>query len=76
MSPRLATPPAGLLARGVHVCPYLGPDGELVLVAVTSTGRRLCDPVTIPHGADRVGAADALWARLESEDPVPILRAC
>ncbi|MHB1097860.1 MAG: hypothetical protein ACYC3F_17005 [Gemmatimonadaceae bacterium] len=67
---------SGLLARGIHLAPWLGPDGELVLVAVTSKGRTLREPITLPHGADRIGAAEALWEELERADPVAHLKVC
>lgn len=59
------------LGRGVYVAPWCGPQGELVLLAITSAGRLACDPLMIPHGADRVAAADALWDALEEADPDP-----
>ena len=64
--------------RGVYVAPYLGPDGEIVLLAITSS-RKLATsgPVIVPHGADRVAAAEALWDLLDRVDPpaVTVLRA-
>lgn len=51
----------------------MGPNGELILVAVRrndrSAGERMLKP-----GDDHVGAADDLWAVLEREDPVPNLQ--
>lgn len=63
--------------RGVWVAPWLGDDGELVLIAVTRRGRLAAPPFAIPHGADRVAASDAMWALLDVVDPdtVAVLRA-
>jgi hypothetical protein len=69
------TVPAGkdLLKRGVWQAPFLGEDGEMILVAVKRDGRLLCPPVTIPHGGSRVEAGDALFDRLDTADPIPAL---
>lgn len=66
--------PSEQLTRGVYVAPWMGPDGELVLLAITSTARLACEPITVPHGADRVLAADLAWGALEVADPLPDLR--
>jgi len=58
-----------VLPRGVYVAPWMGPDGELVLLAITSSQRLAAPPLTVPHGADRLAASDALWEALEREDP-------
>ena len=63
------------LGRGVWQAPFDGPDGELVLVAVTSRGR-MCGEVTIvPHGASRIETADRMLLALELADPLRALRA-
>lgn len=60
----------GVIAqRGVWVAPWLGADGELVLIAVSRRGRLIGAPYLIPHGADRVAASDAMWALLDAADP-------
>lgn len=66
--------PGQPLARGVYVAPWMGEQGELVLLAITSRSRLACPPITIPHGADRVAASDAAWAAIEAVDPVADLR--
>lgn len=66
MPPSLFSSPA---RRGVHVAPWMGPDGELVLVAVTSLGRQAAPPVVVPHGGDRLRASDELWDLLDRVDP-------
>ena len=58
--------------RGVHVAPWMGPNGELVLVAVSRHHRRIAERM-IPMGDGHVFAADALWDVLEREDPLPNL---
>jgi hypothetical protein len=60
--------------RGVYVAPWVGPKGELVLLAIRHDHRLAGDPYTIPNGANQALAADALWERLEREDPPPTLR--
>jgi hypothetical protein len=65
---------AALLDRGVWQAPWLGPDGELVLIAITRSHALHGGPVVVPHGASRVDAADRLWALLERDDPIPKLR--
>ena len=54
--------------RGVWVAPWMGPRGELVLVAVTSRRRKL-EERTVPLGADGVAISEAMFARLDAEDP-------
>lgn len=63
------------LGRGVWQAPFDGPDGEMVLVAVTSRGWLNELPVVVPHGADRSGMADAMLTRLDLADPPRFLRA-
>lgn len=66
--------PGEQLGRGVYVAPWMGEHGELVLLAITSTSRLACPPMTIAHGADRVAASDAAWAALDAADHVPGLK--
>jgi hypothetical protein len=63
-----------ILRRGVWQAPFLGEDGQMVLVAVRRDGRLLCPPVTVPHGASRIEAGDRLCDALDEADPVPSLR--
>lgn len=58
------------LPRGVYQAPWIGPDGEVVLIAITRQHKLAAGPVTVPHGASRVGAADELWAVLDRVDPM------
>ncbi len=63
-----------LLGRGVFHAPWLGPDGELVLLSVRSDHRLNAPPLVVPHGASRIAAAERLEAALEGDDPVARLR--
>lgn len=65
------------LGRGVYIAPWMGPNDELVLMALTTRRHLACDPVTVPAGASRLGAADKLWRVLDEVDPEssPMLRA-
>lgn len=62
------------LRKGVYVAPWMGPDGELVLLAITATRRLAVPPLTIAHGADRVAASDELWDALDQAEPDPRAR--
>lgn len=62
------------LTRGVYVAPWMGPNGEIVLIAVTRERKLAGDPVTVPHGTSHLLAGDELWARLERADPLPCLK--
>jgi hypothetical protein len=67
-----------LPCRGVFVAPWVGANGEIVLLARTSQRTLVCDPLEIPHGASRLEASDSLWELLAREDPVgrvPYLKA-
>jgi hypothetical protein len=62
------------VGRGIWVAPWVGPNHEIVLIAIRSD-RRLCgEPHLIPAGASHVLVADELWERLDREDPVPKLQ--
>lgn len=60
--------------RGVYAAPWMGPNGEIVLLAITKEHKLAGDPVTVPVGASHHAAADALWERLDADDPIPGLR--
>ena len=60
-------------SRGVWIAPWRGPNDELVLFAQDSKAHLVTDPVTIPHGADRVAIADGLWDLLTWAEPEPDL---
>lgn len=55
--------------RGVWVAPWMGPKGEIVLLAIRRDGRLVGEPYTIPVGTSHILALDALWERLDREDP-------
>lgn len=62
------------VGRGVWVAPWMGPDGETILVAVKRNGR-LATWTMLRPGDDHVGASDDLWSILEAQDPEPMLKA-
>ena len=66
--------PGQVLGRGVFVAPWMGPAGELVLLAITAQKRLAAPPLTIAPGSDSVRASDKLWDALEAADPDPRLR--
>lgn len=63
-------PPAlvELLPRGVAIAPWVGSNGEVVLVAVDSHGRKFSE-VSVPPGENRLCVEDALQASLDANDP-------
>lgn len=63
------------ITRGVYQAPWIGQSGELVLVAITADRKLACEPVTVPHGASRILASDALYAKLDALDSVGASRA-
>ena len=65
---RIATP-GHLLPRGVYVAPWMGEDGELILLAITGRQRLAAPPMRLRPGEDRVAASDHLWEALERVDP-------
>lgn len=60
--------------RGVWMAPWLGPNGETILVAVTREKRLAGEPVIVPIGGNHVAASDELWDRLDGRDPIPNLK--
>lgn len=71
----MRTPPRTELAeRGVWVAQWLGPSGEMILVAVSREHRQVGDLVLIPAGGNSLEASDELWRRLDGEDPIPNLK--
>lgn len=72
----MRTPRAGQqLRRGVWLAPWIGPDGELVLIALRRDGKLTASgPVTIPAGANHVAFGETLWDELEREDAMPALQ--
>ena len=64
--------PGEMLERGVWKAPWRGPNGEIVLLAVTSSHCLLSGcPVVVPRGCCHVTEADRLWALLDEIDPEP-----
>lgn len=61
------------VGRGVWVAPWMGQNGETIIVAVRRDGRIVDERALLP-GADHVGASDELWKRLELADPAPNLK--
>ena len=61
------------VGRGVWVAPWMGPNGETIIVAVRRDGRQVESRALLP-GADHVGASDELWKILELADPAPSLK--
>lgn len=66
--------PGKMIERGVFVAPWLGPNGETVLIAISRAGRLAGEPLTIPVGGNHVELGDAMWDRLDADDPEPRLR--
>lgn len=60
-----------LLERGVWKAQWQGPNGEIVLLAISSDHKLLTGtPHVISVGGDHIAAADALWDLLDARDPV------
>lgn len=67
----------GLADRGVYRIPWLSPNGEAMLVAVDHTHREVGEWVLIPWNDDETALnaaidaeTEALWERLDAEDPM------
>lgn len=58
---------------GLHIAPWMGEQGEIILLAVTSNRRLAAPPLEIPWGADSVAMAEELQRVLDAADP-PRLR--
>jgi hypothetical protein len=61
------------VGRGVWVAPWMGPNGELILVAVRRDDRKVAERM-LAFGDDHVRASEELWMLLEQSDPMPILK--
>lgn len=59
--------------RGLHVAPWMGDNGEIVLLAYTARCTLAAPPLEIPWGADSVAMAEQLQELLDRIDP-PRLR--
>jgi hypothetical protein len=62
-------PQPAMLARGVWRAPWLGPNGELVLLIITHAHRLHGQPVIIPNGADEGANIRRLTGELNRIDP-------
>lgn len=60
--------PPHVAERGVYLAPFTA-NGDRHYYAVDSRGERI-DEMPVPIGADPMEAIDALWIRLERDDPV------
>lgn len=58
------------LERGIYTAPYRGPQGEPIMIAIDSRGRRLYD-ASVYHEQDADRVVSALWSLLDSQDPPP-----
>lgn len=65
--------PGARCKRGLHIAPWMGDNGEIVLLAMTSRHTLAAPPLEIPWGADSVAMAEELEMILERVDP-PTLR--
>lgn len=54
--------------RGVWLAPWLGDNGEFILVAVNSRRRKVAEEI-IPAGADHAAAAERLYEALDRDEP-------
>ncbi len=57
-----------LVGRGVHVCPFLNASGGMVLVSVTSAGRRLAEN-EVGVGENPLPTMEMMWDQLNTKDP-------
>lgn len=76
---RSITPPSGhpapeLLRRGAWRAPWLGPSGEIVLIAITHAHRLYGEPVIVPNGADEDAVIRRLTGELNRADPIPPMK--
>ncbi len=60
--------------RGVWIAPWMGPNGEMILVGLNRHDRQIGDPLMIPLGGNHLAASDELWKRVDRDDPMPQLR--
>lgn len=48
----------------VLTAPWVGPNDEIVLIALDAHRRLLGEPMVVPNGADHVAASDKMWDRV------------
>jgi len=56
------------LPRGLSIAPWVGPEGETVLLVITSQRRKLTE-VVVPWGANRLELEAKLFTWLDETDP-------
>ena len=57
------------LGRGVFTAPWVGRNGEVVIIAISQAGVKLSD-VEVPPTGDQVRVMEVLWQLLDSADPI------
>ncbi len=55
--------------RGLYIAPWMGTNGEIVLLALTADHRLAAPPLEIPFGADGLALAEQLELVLDAADP-------
>lgn len=55
--------------RGLYIAPWMGDNGEIVLLAMTGDHRLAAPPLEIPWGADSVAMAEHLQTALDAAQP-------
>jgi len=58
------------LPRGLSIAPWVGPNGEVVLIVTTSQHRKLTE-VVVPGTANHLAIEAKLFAWLDEVDPPP-----
>lgn len=64
----MPSPSGRLLERGVHVEPYLGPNGETVLVLIDHHHRKIGERL-VQVGDSHLDIADEAWDEVDRLDP-------
>ena len=57
------------LGRGVFTAPWVGRNGEVVVIAISQAGAKLSE-VEVPPTGDPLHIMEVLWQLLESADPI------
>lgn len=68
MKAKLNEQRAPMISRGVWCAPWDGPNGEIILVAVSSAGRRLEERL-VSVAEDYLEVAETMLDRLDALDP-------
>ena len=61
--------PERVTNRGIWKAPWVGPMGEIVLLAIDSGGHLVVDPFTIELGTDHLEAVEQSTGRKGSHQP-------